>query len=38
MMSKLLLIIGFVLAMSTLGLAAANTTTPTPIIAAASLR
>ena len=29
MMSKLFLIIGFVLAMSTLGLAAANTTAPT---------
>jgi len=35
MMSKLFLIIGFVLAMSTLGLAAANTTAPTHVAVAA---
>jgi hypothetical protein len=34
MMSKLLLIVGFVLAMSTLGLAAANTAAPSQQIAA----
>jgi hypothetical protein len=36
-MSKLFLILGFVLAMSTLGLAAASTTIPTITVAAASL-